>query len=322
MWSLLLLTTVLSGKCVDTPYWSNNYGRTCATYAGKYCKGGAFRRGREWAGKEGTYKYCGFLRGHKTCAQKYNYPGRNCCVCGKPDEPESKTGKLGVYMEPVGFGRCAGGSVSFVTTAEQCKAAIEDLGFKVKSPKKLRSWAKVCGCAYNKKTGQMQFNKFMNPGYCFKVKRPGQKRHNPRHMMAQNSDSWKGFQAVCQTPKPAKYFMVRGAGRCPRPDRKIQPRGIKQMQHVNYGTIWTIDECRGALKLMGKEVKKEQAVNTWAKVCGCSYCEGTGTMQFNKFLHPHYCWKSKAHMGVQDRDAKKNGLSAVCKPSALTRMGM
>ncbi|UJR34486.1 hypothetical protein I4U23_021894 [Adineta vaga] len=70
------------GKCQDTPNWYNGYkhanngkGWTCSEYAtvgpdrsgAPWCKDGAVTKGSEW-----------------TLGAKYNYPEKNCCVCGKP----------------------------------------------------------------------------------------------------------------------------------------------------------------------------------------------------------------------------------------------
>merc|ERR1719189_3347386 len=107
-----------------------------------------------------------------------------------------------VYMEPKGLGRCSAGG-TFIKTAARCKAAIEQLmpgGVAVKHEKTVSAWGNVCGCAYNAETGTMQFNKFMHPDYCNKSKR--WTKHNPRHMMAQNTDSWRGMQAICKKAVP------------------------------------------------------------------------------------------------------------------------
>jgi len=58
-----------SGKCTDTPKWEDPKGNGCIVY-------------KNWPschdGKpiEGNEKYMG---------KKYDFPEKNCCICGKPN---------------------------------------------------------------------------------------------------------------------------------------------------------------------------------------------------------------------------------------------
>jgi len=60
-----MMKAIPKAKCSDTPGWENPYGYTCSTYE-KFCKDGRAQDGKHW-----------------TLGKKYNYPERNCCVCGK-----------------------------------------------------------------------------------------------------------------------------------------------------------------------------------------------------------------------------------------------
>ena len=55
--------------CTDEAGWRNGDrpggALTCSDYAARYCAGGAFRPGSEWASGEG-----------------FRYPERACCACG------------------------------------------------------------------------------------------------------------------------------------------------------------------------------------------------------------------------------------------------
>ena len=65
--------------CVDTGCWTNGHGHGCASYAKQWCQNGAANSGSEW-----------------TLGSTYNYPEKNCCVCGK----ESTQGNV------IPFSRC------------------------------------------------------------------------------------------------------------------------------------------------------------------------------------------------------------------------
>ena len=73
----LIATTLLAcvasatkdaAKCVNTPGWTNGdaYKHPCANYAKVWCDAGKARAGSEW-----------------TLGAKWNFPEKNCCVCGK-----------------------------------------------------------------------------------------------------------------------------------------------------------------------------------------------------------------------------------------------
>lgn len=51
--------------CPDTPSWDDGYGYGCSQYAGDWCKNG------------------GPVPGGLRIGANYNYPEKNCCVCGK-----------------------------------------------------------------------------------------------------------------------------------------------------------------------------------------------------------------------------------------------
>merc|ERR1740139_1861373 len=57
-----------AAKCVNTPGWTNShaYKHPCANYAKVWCDAGKARAGSEW-----------------TLGAKWNFPEKNCCVCGK-----------------------------------------------------------------------------------------------------------------------------------------------------------------------------------------------------------------------------------------------
>merc|ERR1740115_59449 len=57
-----------AAKCVNTPGWTNGdaYKHPCANYAKVWCDAGKARAGSEW-----------------TLGAKWNFPEKNCCVCGK-----------------------------------------------------------------------------------------------------------------------------------------------------------------------------------------------------------------------------------------------
>jgi len=57
-----------TAKCVNTPGWTNGdaYKHPCANYAKVWCDAGKARAGSEW-----------------TLGAKWNFPEKNCCVCGK-----------------------------------------------------------------------------------------------------------------------------------------------------------------------------------------------------------------------------------------------
>jgi len=71
----------------DTPGWNNNHGYTCASYARRWCKNGAFRGGLEWTGSptQGAGSTCAphLTSTNTNCAMVYNYPADNCVACGK-----------------------------------------------------------------------------------------------------------------------------------------------------------------------------------------------------------------------------------------------
>eukprot|EP00966_Prymnesium_polylepis_P245541 5680452-Prymnesium_polylepis.2 len=53
--------------CVDTSRWVNQYGLGCDGYAAEgHCLGGDFILGHKWSGGD-----------------KFRYPERHCCVCGR-----------------------------------------------------------------------------------------------------------------------------------------------------------------------------------------------------------------------------------------------
>ena len=75
--------------CTDTEGWTNNHGFTCADYASKnWCTNGAFVASNAWTGDEKIGAECSTpdvpSATYPTCADYYNYPGRNCIACGKP----------------------------------------------------------------------------------------------------------------------------------------------------------------------------------------------------------------------------------------------
>lgn len=53
--------------CEDTPGFVNGHGHGCANYEKHWCANGAARQGKEW-----------------TLGSGFNFPQKNCCVCGKP----------------------------------------------------------------------------------------------------------------------------------------------------------------------------------------------------------------------------------------------
>merc|ERR1719272_1846815 len=57
-----------AAKCVNTPGWTNGdaYKHPCSNYAKVWCDAGKARAGSEW-----------------TLGAKWNFPEKNCCVCGK-----------------------------------------------------------------------------------------------------------------------------------------------------------------------------------------------------------------------------------------------
>ena len=83
------------GTCVDTPGWTNkglhkHKGYTCDDYKNKrWCANGGFPKGMEWTGKRGTiHSNCRKHDSSGDCAAVYNYPGENCCTCGKEGHGE------------------------------------------------------------------------------------------------------------------------------------------------------------------------------------------------------------------------------------------
>ena len=72
------------GMCEDTPKWTNPVGKRCKDYEENgWCKNGAFAAGQEWTGAENVFKCPGYEKDGRDCAEAFNYPGRNCCACGK-----------------------------------------------------------------------------------------------------------------------------------------------------------------------------------------------------------------------------------------------
>ena len=52
--------------CVDDENWHNGFWHDCAKYAEEWCENGNAKPGQEW-----------------TLGEKYNFPERHCCICGK-----------------------------------------------------------------------------------------------------------------------------------------------------------------------------------------------------------------------------------------------
>lgn len=75
------------GSCTDTPGWHNLFSRDCPVYDHKFCQDGAALLGFEYS-----------------LGEKYNYPERNCCSCGKASwdhkyaQCEDTRGWLNNYM--------------------------------------------------------------------------------------------------------------------------------------------------------------------------------------------------------------------------------
>merc|ERR1719192_399357 len=97
------------------------------------------------------------------------------------------------------------------------------------------------------------------------------------------------------------YFNVPGvgSGRC--------EAGIEH-------SIRNLHDCYAAVESMGHEVKTTTTVNAWSKVCGCSYNPEEQHLQFNQFVHPHYCYpyEGRTHMDHQDLNSRQERLVAVC----------
>ena len=92
--------------CVDNPGWSNFQGHGCESYKNNgWCKNGGFSTGSEWIGsaqvdkRVGNGCASGWKSGYKSCADVYNHPERNCCVCGKDTNPNIYYNNIsGLYM--------------------------------------------------------------------------------------------------------------------------------------------------------------------------------------------------------------------------------
>ena len=59
-------TLYCDSGCTDTTSWYNGFNRDCLYYAEKICQNGDARPGMDYS-----------------LGSKYNYPEKNCCVCGK-----------------------------------------------------------------------------------------------------------------------------------------------------------------------------------------------------------------------------------------------
>merc|ERR1719443_77136 len=80
-----------AAPCQDTRGWSNGYRHGCASYKARWCSNGGPKPGQGW-----------------TLGSKYNFPERNCCVCGKDAQavkPES-SGKDAQAVKPESSGNC------------------------------------------------------------------------------------------------------------------------------------------------------------------------------------------------------------------------
>jgi hypothetical protein len=75
--------TCEEAPCEDTAGWTNPVNKNCQDYfQNGWCLGGTFKSDREWTGKI-DFQDGNVCKDHADCGEKWNYPSRNCLVCGK-----------------------------------------------------------------------------------------------------------------------------------------------------------------------------------------------------------------------------------------------
>jgi len=203
-------------------------------------------------------------------------------------------------------GRCDDGPNSQIYDLDECKFAVENLGYEVKTSCTVNAKDKACGCAYSPITGRVQFNE-IGIEYCYET---AEGKHVENMPLQDENAEEEGLVNVCYK-KPGideghpgvrrgnNYLNLAGigSGRCDRDHDDL---------------ITTLEGCQAAVESLGYEVKTIYILTSAEAVCGCSLNTETGHIQVN-YVKDTWCYDYElGKMEAQDRNSREERLIAVC----------